>query len=88
MRERVKQILGELKNDLSFSGKLSDSSSIIDDVGLDSLQMINFFLKIEDEFDVEIEFDAFDFAYLSSIGAFCSFIEKCCERVDITGGEI
>lgn len=80
MKEQIKQILGELKNDLSLSEKLSDSASIIDDVGLDSLQMINFFLKIEDEFEIEIEFDAFEFDYLNSISTFCSFIEKCCER--------
>ena len=77
MKEKIKQILGELKNDASFSEKFNDSSSIIDDLGLDSLQMINFFLKLEDELDLEIEFDAFDFAYLNSIETFCSFLEKC-----------
>lgn len=79
MRERIKQLLGELKNDPSFSKKLSDSSSIIDDVGLDSLQMINFFLMVEDEFELQIEFDEFDFTYLNSIDSFCTFIEKFCE---------
>ena len=52
MEEKIKVLLGEIKNDPSMVEKLSSSSSIVDDVGLDSLQMINFILRVEDDFGV------------------------------------
>lgn len=76
MEERIKMILAEIKNDEALAETLTSSSSITDDVGLDSLQMINFMLKIQDEFGVEIDFEDFDFSHLNSIKTFCDFIGK------------
>lgn len=77
MHEKVIQILSEVKNNDDLLSSLSASSDIVNDVGLDSLQMINFILKLEDEFCIEIDFEAFDYSHLDSIDKLCCFIDKC-----------
>jgi len=77
MIEKIISILAELKEDEGLIEKLNGDSSIVDDVGLDSLQMINFMLRIEEEFEIEIDFDNFDFSYLSSIQSFVAYISGC-----------
>ena len=55
--------------------ELNRDSSLINDAGLDSLQLINFILLVEDEYNIEIDFDSFDYKLLEKIEAFCEFIE-------------
>ena len=43
---------------------------------MDFLQLINFILKVEDEFEVEIDFDEFDLSHLGSIDKFLHFIDQ------------
>lgn len=74
MKEKIKKILSEVKNDPSMAEGLSDQTDIINDLMLDSLQLINFVLKVEEAFDVEFDFDAFDYSRLTSIEIFHQFI--------------
>lgn len=76
MKEKITAILAEIKNDPSLVERITGSTSITNDIGLDSLQMINFILRIEDEFGIEIDFEAFDFSHLKSLDAFCDFLSK------------
>ena len=76
MIEQIKIILEEVKMVPGLSKELSDSADIIDDVKLDSLEMINFMLKIEDRLKVEIDFEQLDFSYLKSISAFSEFLSR------------
>ncbi|MDP4095721.1 phosphopantetheine-binding protein [Paenibacillus sp. P96] len=74
MQSQVIRMISEAKEDPGLADKLNGGSDIIHDAGLDSLQLVHFMLKIEDEFDVEIDFDAFELEYLSSIDIFCSYV--------------
>ena len=68
--EEVRATLASILTELKFEAtteSLTDEVSIIHDIGLDSLQMINFFLKLEDEFDLEIDFDDIDYDKMSSV---------------------
>lgn len=76
MEEKIKSILCEVKDDYSLMDNLYSSSDIVNEVGLDSLQMINFILRVEDEFGIEIDFENFDISQVSSISAFCNFISR------------
>lgn len=76
MKEKIKEILGEVKDNPDLAITLSDDADIINDVGLDSLQMITFILQIEEELDFEFDFDIFDYSHLSSIDIFCQFISE------------
>lgn len=82
--QTVINILSEIKESPELLSTLKPETDIINEVGLDSLQMINFVLAIEDAFDVEIDFDHFDIDHLGSVQAFVSFLEK--EQVAIVNG--
>ncbi|WP_375515789.1 acyl carrier protein [uncultured Nostoc sp.] len=76
MIDEIKGLLEDVKGVPGFSKELSDSTNIIEDVKLDSLEMINFMLKIENELKVEIDFEQLEFSYFSSIKAFSEFLSK------------
>lgn len=76
MEKKVKEIIGEIKDKSYLAQTLSNETDIINDVGLDSLQMINFILRIEEEFDLEFDYDNFSYDHLSSIKTFCQFISE------------
>ena len=46
------------------------------DSGMESLQILNFILQVEDEFGCEINFDDFDMEILGSIDTFCEYIRQ------------
>jgi acyl carrier protein len=76
MENKVISIIAEIKNEPELSQRLNSGSDVLNDAGLDSLQLINFILRIEDEFDIEIDFDQFDMEHLQSIETFCQFIQN------------
>lgn len=79
MEQKIISILSEIKEDKSLIHKVGSDTKIIDDIGLDSLEMINFVLRIEEEFNVEIDFEVFDFSNMETISSICKFIEKSLE---------
>ncbi|WP_054741176.1 acyl carrier protein [Cellulosilyticum ruminicola] len=76
MKEKIKEILVEVSEKPELMEALQGDFNIIEEVGLDSLQMINFILRVEDEFDVEIDFDEFDYDNLQSVSSFCEFLKN------------
>lgn len=74
MEKKIINILSEIKEDEKLKDTLTGESSIIDDVGLDSLEMINFLLMIEEEFGKEIDFERLEYSNLESINKFVSFL--------------
>lgn len=76
VQQKLAEIIGNLKEDPSISSRINDSTDLINDIGLDSLQMINFLLKLEDEFNIEVDFDSLDFSQMRSFGKLTKFIEK------------
>ena len=82
MNNKIKILLGTVKEDLELPNKISDDANIINDVGLDSLQLLNFLLLVEEKLEVEINFEKLDSRYLSSITNFCEFISTQCASND------
>ncbi|OAB42265.1 acyl carrier protein [Paenibacillus glacialis] len=76
MIQSIMNILCNIKESPEMMSTLNPQTNIIQDVGLDSLQMINFVLAIEDSFDLEINYETFDYEHMSTIEAFASFLEK------------
>jgi acyl carrier protein len=70
------QILVEIKNDPDLAAWINPGTDIINELGLDSLQMINLALRVEDEFQITIDFETFDFDTLLSVQSFWEFIES------------
>lgn len=74
MQEQIIAMISEIKDDAQLANRLNEHSSIMEDGGLDSLQLITFLLKVEERFDIEIDFEQFDFDFLESVTAFCNYI--------------
>ncbi|NQX47724.1 acyl carrier protein [Paenibacillus tritici] len=74
MFETITEIVIKVKEDESFRSSLTPKSDLINDVGLDSLQMINFILEVEDHFGVEIVYEDLDYSYLLSVERFINFL--------------
>lgn len=75
LQTQIITIISEIKNEPDLAATLTGASDMLNDAGLDSLQLINFILRIEDEFEIEIDFDQFDMEHLQSIDIFCNFIQ-------------
>jgi acyl carrier protein len=71
---RVKLLLARSLGDEEWAGQIGDDADIINDLGLDSVQLIGFFLLVEDEFDIELDFDRLEIDGLYSIKSFCEFL--------------
>ncbi|MCD1257237.1 acyl carrier protein [Paenibacillus athensensis] len=72
--EEIKNVLVEVRKNPELTANLTESTDIINEIGLDSLQMISFILGLEDSFSIEIDFEQFDFDHLSSIGKLGEYI--------------
>ena len=55
---------------------ITEHINLADDVGLDSLELINLILEIEEKYEVDIDLDEFDFEYLEDFGLFTDFFMK------------
>jgi acyl carrier protein len=71
---RVKALLAEVLGEPALAAEIGDGAGIVTDLGLDSIQMINFLLQVEDEFDVELDFESLDLEHLGSVRRFCGFV--------------
>lgn len=76
MIEKVKTILIETLNKPELQETVNESTNLMADLGTDSLQLIDFMLAIEDEYDVEFDFDNFDISHFYSLKAFTAFVER------------
>ena len=76
MQEKIKKVLGDVKDTPVTEMSLSDDTDIINDIGLDSLQMVTFMLKLEEELGIQIDFDSLDFSTLMSVRSLCDFLSK------------
>jgi acyl carrier protein len=74
--EAIKKILAKIKSDETLHLRLADTANLVDEVGLDSLEMLQLMLEIESSLAVQIDFDKLDFSYLRSIATLASFLDE------------
>lgn len=78
MYDKIVDILCSIKEDQpELRQSLSPETDLNNDIGLDSLQMIQFMLKVEEQLNVVIDYDQFDYEHLQSINAFITFLKSC-----------
>ncbi|WP_405115310.1 acyl carrier protein [Paenibacillus sp. FSL K6-1217] len=74
MQQKVIEIIAEIKEEPALLQTLNGASDLTLDAALDSLQIINFILRVEDEFDIEVDFDTFDLEHLKSVDRFSEYV--------------
>ena len=76
METTIISLLSEVKENESLTKTMNSQTRIIDEIGLDSLEMINLILRIEEEFNIEIDFENFDICVMNTIGSLSEFIKS------------
>lgn len=76
MQSKIIELIAKVKEDDGLTRSLHGSSHLVDDVGLDSLQLINLILLVEEEFAVEVDFDSFQVHHLSSLDRFTDYVTQ------------
>jgi len=76
IQDRIKKLICDgLVVGVSFDD-LNGNSSLINDLQLDSIQMIELITKLEGEFSIELEDEDFDFEVFSTIDSLASFVQQ------------
>ncbi|SYX85741.1 acyl carrier protein [Paenibacillus alvei] len=81
--KKLARMVGEVKEDASWELKLTPGTNLIDEVGLDSLQLIQLMLKVEEQFNVQMDFERFDYEHLQTTRAFLGFLESLGAEVEL-----
>ncbi|MBU3178018.1 acyl carrier protein [Clostridium estertheticum] len=76
MREKLINIICKVIEDASLGEKIEKSTDLLNEVAIDSLQLINIILEIEDEFDVQFDFDEFNMDNLKSVDSLSKYINS------------
>lgn len=76
----IKDIVARLKRDPAIAAGLDDKADLVEGVGLDSLEMLQFMLELEERLAVQIDFDQLEFAYLRSIERLAAFLDTMPRR--------
>ena len=58
--QQLSTIIAEVKEQTDWTDKLTMQTNLIDEVGLDSLQLIQLMLKVEEQFEIQMDFERFE----------------------------
>jgi acyl carrier protein len=71
----LKDVLADLRGDLDLKN-LPDDASVISDVGLDSLELLQFMLEVEAGLAIEVDFERLSYEHLDSLTDLASFLDS------------
>jgi acyl carrier protein len=71
----IKAIVAGIRNAPGLADTLPDTADLVDGLALDSLEMLQLMLELEDRLAVRIDFDRLEFGYLRSISALAGFLD-------------
>lgn len=72
----VKEVVAHLRSDPALIDELSDTADLINDVSLDSLELLQLMLEIEARLAVRIDFEKLEYSDLSSITVLANFLDS------------
>lgn len=71
----LKRVLADLLGDPDLTRTLSDNASLLTEVGLDSLQLLQFMFEIEASLGIEIDFEHLAYEHLESLSDLAVFLD-------------
>lgn len=80
----IKDIIAKLTHKPELAQQLGDDADLINEVGLDSLGLLQFMLEVEERLGIQIDFNLLEFSYLQSIHTLAEFLEQMPERAPLT----
>lgn len=76
MRIEIIRMIAEVKQDPSLLRTVTGGSHLVSDLNLDSLQLIELILKVQEKFSVAMDFDSFEIEHVSSLDSFVQYISQ------------
>lgn len=77
MEDLIKTVLAQTMEVEAVPDSWTSDTDLINDIGIDSLQIVQFMLALEDRLGISIDYEELTFDDFSSIRALASFLEKC-----------
>ncbi len=76
VEDKVREVLvGVLSNGMT-PDEVAIDADLVEEYGLDSLQLISFLLGIEDTFDLELDYENLELDHLRSVAQFASYVRE------------
>lgn len=76
IEKKVISLIQKIAVSGSYEGEVTYEMNILDDLGFDSIQVMELVVSIEDEFDIEIEDYVLDIDVLSDISKLIDIVKK------------
>lgn len=75
----TKEIINAIITEKRFSDKITADMSLSDDLGFDSLSLVELIVDLEDKFDIVIEESDLDPAQIKTVGQIYTLVDKYAE---------
>ena len=70
----IAQVLAEVKRDPSLATRITPGTNLLEEVGIDSLELTEFVLRLEDTLGLTVDYERFDLRHLRSLAVFAEFL--------------
>lgn len=83
----TKEIINAIITEKRFSDKITADMSLSDDLGFDSLSLVELIVDLEDRFEIEIDESDLDPGQLKTVGQIYTLVDKylegriCCTSI-------
>ena len=81
VEDKVRDVLVDVLAGRFTAEQVSLEADLVEEYGLDSLQMISFLLGIEDTFDLELDYENLELDHLRSVAQFASYVRQMAPAV-------
>lgn len=82
-QDKIAEILRNMLPEGTVLPPLHDDTDLIDDIGLNSLDFLQFIIQLETAFDIEIDIEKFDLKYFKRLAELQVFIEEIVRKKDV-----
>ena len=85
--DNTKEIINSILTEKRFSDTITSDMKLSEDLGFDSLSLVELIVDLEDRFDIEIDESDLDPSQLKTVGQIYSLIDKylegriCCTSI-------
>ena len=75
-KDKIAKVLSNILTKEASQISLNDDTDLMDDVGLNSLDFLQFIIQLENEFDIEIDIEKLELHYFKRLKLLESFIDE------------
>ncbi|TWP47011.1 acyl carrier protein [Lentzea tibetensis] len=74
VHRKIRTVLAGVLANGTTADEIGDDADLVEEYGLDSLQMISFLLGVEDVFDVDLDYESLDLSHVRSVRHFATWL--------------